>query len=47
MNALNAALAVIRWKQHCGFYSDQELAHNQTFTVALQSLARSEFGITE
>ncbi|GLZ88730.1 hypothetical protein Pres01_47810 [Metapseudomonas resinovorans] len=47
MNALNAALAVIRWKQHCGFYSDQELAHNQTFTVALQSLARSEFGATE
>jgi hypothetical protein len=42
MNAINAAIAVLRWKQHMGFYLDQELAHNLNFTINLQSLARSE-----
>lgn len=42
MNAINAAIAVLRWKQHMGFYVDQELAHNLNFTVNFQSLARSE-----
>lgn len=42
MNAINAAIAVLRWKQHIGFYLDQELAHNLNFTVNFQSLARSE-----
>ncbi len=44
MNALNAAMAVIRWKQSIGFYLDQELAHNLNYAVSLQSLTRDDFG---
>lgn len=40
MNALNAVLAVMRWKQYFQFYSDSEQAHNLTFSIDLQSLAR-------
>jgi molybdopterin/thiamine biosynthesis adenylyltransferase len=40
MNALNAVIAVIRWKQYFQFYSDSEQAHNLTFSIDLQSLAR-------
>lgn len=43
LNAINAALAVLRWKQFMGFYSDQEQAHNLSFSLALQSLVRNEF----
>ena len=32
-NALNAALAVIRWKKHFGFYRDYEKEHNSTYTI--------------
>ncbi len=42
MNAMNAILAVIRWKQLCGFYVDLEQAHHLSFSVALQSIARAE-----
>lgn len=42
LNALNAALAVMRWKQFMGFYLDQENAHNLNFTLPLQSLTRSD-----
>jgi molybdopterin/thiamine biosynthesis adenylyltransferase len=42
MNAMNAILAVIRWKQFCGFYVDLEQAHHLSFSVALQSIARAE-----
>lgn len=42
MNALNAALAVIRWKQYCGFYADTEQAHYLSYSLGLQSLARGE-----
>ncbi|EPG6291770.1 ThiF family adenylyltransferase [Klebsiella quasivariicola] len=42
LNALNAALAVMRWKQYMGFYLDQELAHNLNFTLPFQSLTRSD-----
>lgn len=42
MNALNAAMAVIRWKQVVGIYQDQERAHNLTLTTSLQSLHREE-----
>jgi len=34
LNALNAALAVLRWKKFCGFYRDIEKEHNATFEVA-------------
>ena len=33
LNALNAALAVIRWKKLFGFYIDQEREHFSTYTI--------------
>lgn len=33
LNALNAALAVIRWKKHLGFYLDFEREHFCTYTI--------------
>ena len=38
INALNAMLAVIKWKQYCGFYTDYDQAHNLSFSLAMQSL---------
>lgn len=40
MNALNAQLAVMKWKQYFGFYQDDFNAHNGTFSVNSMSLAR-------
>jgi len=42
MNAMNAILAVIRWKQHFGFYADSEMAHNLGYSINLQSVFRKE-----
>lgn len=42
MNAMNAIMAVIRWKQFCGFYVDHEQAHHLSYSVAMQSIARAE-----
>ena len=42
LNAMNALLAVIKWKQHSGFYKDDEGAHEIDFTVTNFSNARSE-----
>lgn len=42
INALNAMLAVIRWKQYFGFYTDSERAHNLSFAIGFQSLVRAE-----
>lgn len=47
LNALNAAMAVIRWKQLMQFYLDQELAHNLCFTLSLQSLTRGDMAEVE
>lgn len=33
LNALNAALAVIRWKKQCGFYHDREREHFSAYTI--------------
>lgn len=33
LNALNAALAVIRWKKLCGFYRDFEQEHFSAYTI--------------
>ena len=33
LNALNAALAVIRWKKHRGFYIDDTFEHNAVYVV--------------
>jgi hypothetical protein len=40
MNALNAQLAVLKWKQYLGFYQDDFEAHNLTFTLNAPSLVR-------
>lgn len=45
MNALNAAMAVIKWKQLMGFYLDQEQPHNLSYTLSLQSLSRGDAGV--
>lgn len=33
LNALNATLAVIRWKKMCGFYADFEDEHSTNYTI--------------
>lgn len=40
MNALNAQLAVMKWKQVFGFYADDFSPHNKTFSVNSMSLSR-------
>lgn len=42
LNALNAQLAVIKWKQLFGFYEDRFESHQAAYTVATQSLTRGE-----
>jgi len=42
MNALNAQLAVMRWKQYFGFYQDDFNVHNAAFSVNSMSLARDQ-----
>jgi hypothetical protein len=34
LNALNAALAVIRWKKHLGFYADLEHEHHSIYVIS-------------
>lgn len=46
INALNAQLAVMKWKQFLGFYQDDFNAHNLTFTVNTPSLVRDAAGNT-
>jgi hypothetical protein len=33
LNALNASLAVVKWKKLFGFYADLELEHNSSYTI--------------
>ncbi len=42
LNALNAALAVIRWKKHFGFYHDPEREHHSTYTIDGNSLLNED-----
>lgn len=46
MNALNAQLAVMKWKQYFGFYQDDFKAHNGTFSVNSTSLARDVIAVS-
>jgi hypothetical protein len=39
LNALNAALAVIKWKKLCGFYRDLEGEHHSTYTIDGNTIA--------
>lgn len=42
LNALNAALAVIKWKKICGFYLDLEHEHHATYTIDGNILANED-----
>lgn len=43
LNALNAALAVIRWKRLMGFYVDQQGEHQARYTIDGNSIGNEEF----
>jgi hypothetical protein len=43
LNALNAALAVIRWKKLVGFYLDQEHEHHSLYQIAGNHLINEDF----
>lgn len=40
LNALNAALAVIKWKKHFGFYLDEIREHSSIFTISTNGLTK-------
>lgn len=42
LNALNAAIAVIKWKKHCGFYRDYANALNSSFTIDTEQLLNED-----
>ena len=42
LNALNAALAVIKWKKLCGFYHDLEREYTSTYTIDGNHLANAD-----
>ncbi|GLC27774.1 ThiF family adenylyltransferase [Roseisolibacter agri] len=42
LNALNAALAVLKWKKHLGFYLDFEKEHHTTYTIDGNTLTNEE-----
>ncbi|MBT2305489.1 ThiF family adenylyltransferase [Variovorax paradoxus] len=42
LNALAAAMAVIRWKKFCGFYQDLEGEHDSTYTTNCNLLTGDE-----
>lgn len=42
LNALNAVLAVVKWKKLCGFYHDLEKEHHSTYTLETGRLARED-----
>lgn len=42
LNALNAVLAVVRWKKHSGFYNDLDHEHQSLYTVDGNSLLNEE-----
>ena len=42
LNALNAALAVIRWKRLCGFYRDERREHYATYALDTNTMTNDE-----
>lgn len=44
LNALTAALAVIKWKKLAGFYRDDRHEHHATYTIGANMLLREEEG---
>lgn len=42
LNALNAVMAVIKWKKYCGFYQDCYKEHQSTYAINAHQLTRDE-----
>ena len=42
LNSLNAALAVLRWKKYCGYYSDFHGEHQSVYVIETHHLTRDE-----
>ena len=42
LNALNAALAVVKWKKVCGFYHDAVQEHFSTYTINVNMLTNDD-----
>ncbi|MBL9081849.1 MAG: hypothetical protein JNK76_08600 [Planctomycetales bacterium] len=42
VNALNAALAVIKWKKHCGYYPELEHEHCSVYTIDGNTIANED-----
>lgn len=47
MNALNAIMAVMKWKQYCEFYQDVRRAHHLTFSINDHALTCDETASVE
>jgi len=43
LNALNALMAVIKWKKLCGFYQDLKHEHHSTYTINTSQLINEDF----
>jgi hypothetical protein len=42
LNALNAVLAIIKWKKYCGFYHDQKKEHHGTYVIEMNKLSSED-----
>jgi hypothetical protein len=42
LNAFNAALAVIRWKQYVGFYADETNQHHSLYVLPTNTLLNAD-----
>ncbi|NLA16353.1 MAG: ThiF family adenylyltransferase [Bacteroidales bacterium] len=45
LNALNALMAVIKWKKMCGFYQDLKKEHNSTFVINTGQLIHEDYTV--
>jgi predicted ThiF/HesA family dinucleotide-utilizing enzyme len=43
LNALNALIAVVKWKKLCGFYQDLKNEHNSTFVINTGQLLHDDY----
>jgi len=43
LNALNAALAVVKWKKHCKFYADIEGEHQTAYSIDSNLLTNDDY----
>jgi hypothetical protein len=42
LNAMNALIAVIRWKRHLGFYADGTRESNSTYSLFVNEIANED-----